>query len=210
MNKSSYYPNYFSIEDIFVTQEKVPCETEQYLHKLGFLDPSSDGPDLKAHQHIELPLWYILQVQKERGRNQYYKINIPDIYKATYAEICKADATAVDLGKLNKFFLEFGRYVAHFDRNGFVGKMIYETCRSRMKFLKDLCNNINNEARNDHKLDYLENALFEVGCKKNRKLTEWLTENSIVIKTSEMVVNHRKRKRALMEAESVVNASQRS
>lgn len=35
MNKSSYYPNYFSIEDIFVTQEKVPCETEQYLHKLG-------------------------------------------------------------------------------------------------------------------------------------------------------------------------------
>lgn len=94
MNKSSYYPNYFSIEDIFVTQEKVPCETEQYLHKLGkfrdccycyfhheiislfckgFLDPSSDGPDLKAHQHIELPLWYILQVQKERGRNQFYK-----------------------------------------------------------------------------------------------------------------------------------------
>lgn len=39
----------------------------------GFLDPSSDGPDLKANQQIELPLWYILQVQKERGRNQFYK-----------------------------------------------------------------------------------------------------------------------------------------
>lgn len=35
MNKKSYYPNYFSIDDIFVTQEKVPCVTEQSLAKLG-------------------------------------------------------------------------------------------------------------------------------------------------------------------------------
>lgn len=71
--KRTYYPNYFSIEDIFVTQEKIPCETEQTLSKLGFLDPSSDSLDLQAGQPIELPLWYILQVQKDRSRNQFYK-----------------------------------------------------------------------------------------------------------------------------------------
>jgi GINS complex subunit 3 len=53
-------------------------------------------------------------------------VKIPNIYKSTYSEICKADATAVDLGKLNKHFYELGRYVSHFDRNGFVGRMIYE------------------------------------------------------------------------------------
>lgn len=79
-----------------------------------------------------------------------------------------------------------------------------------MKYLKDLCNNINNEARNDHKLDYIENALFDVGCRTNRNLSEWLQSNSINIKTSEMVVNHRKRRRALMEAENAVSSSQRS
>lgn len=142
--KRTYYPNYFSIEDIFVTQEKIPCQAEQPLCKLGFLDPSSDTADLQAGQQVELPLWYILQVQKERSRNQFYKwvssfsayalmtqlsasrVNIPDIYKSTYGEICRADATAIDLGRLNKYFYELGRYVAAFDRNGFVGKMIYE------------------------------------------------------------------------------------
>jgi GINS complex subunit 3 len=71
--KRTYYPNYFSIEDILVTQEKVPCITEQELNKLGFLDASESSMNLKANQEIELPLWYVLQVQKERGRNQFYK-----------------------------------------------------------------------------------------------------------------------------------------
>jgi GINS complex subunit 3 len=71
--KRTYYPNYYSIEDILVTQEKVPCVTEQELNNLGFLDQSEPSANLKANHEIELPLWYILQVQKERGRNQYYK-----------------------------------------------------------------------------------------------------------------------------------------
>ena len=56
-----------------------------------------------------------------------FRVDIPDIYKSsTYGEICKADATAVDLGKLNKYYYEFGRYAAHFDKNGGVGSMVYE------------------------------------------------------------------------------------
>lgn len=60
-----------------------------------------------------------------------YRVDIPDIYKSsTYGEICKADATAVDLGKLNKYYYEFGRYAAHFDKNGAVGSMVYEVVYS--------------------------------------------------------------------------------
>lgn len=35
MNKASYYPNYYSIDDIFVTQERVPVETQMKLHQMG-------------------------------------------------------------------------------------------------------------------------------------------------------------------------------
>ena len=42
-----------------------------------------------------------------------------------------------------------------------------------MKYLKDLCNNINNESRNDHKLDYIEHELYELGCKTNRKVDQY-------------------------------------
>lgn len=79
-----------------------------------------------------------------------------------------------------------------------------------MIYLKGLCNSINNESRNDHKLDYIENMLFEIGCRTNRNLYEWLHQNTISIKTSDMVVNHRKRRRALMEAENAVSSSQRT
>jgi GINS complex subunit 3 len=80
-----------------------------------------------------------------------------------------------------------------------------------MKYLKDLCNNTNNETRNDQKLDSIENLLYELGCRTNYKWEQWLLRNTINIKTSEMVVNHRKRRRALMEAaNAVVNASSQS
>ena len=39
----SYCPNYFSIEDILATQERVPCQVDSDLKNLGFLDPGSDN-----------------------------------------------------------------------------------------------------------------------------------------------------------------------
>lgn len=53
--KKTYYPNYFSIEDIFVTQEKIPCTVEQDLSHLGFLDSSSESQNLNSGQDVELP-----------------------------------------------------------------------------------------------------------------------------------------------------------
>ena len=42
----SYSPNYFSIEDILATQERVPCQIETDLPNLGFLDPGCDSANL--------------------------------------------------------------------------------------------------------------------------------------------------------------------
>lgn len=35
MNNPSYYPNYYSIDDIMVTQERIPCRALRSLEKLG-------------------------------------------------------------------------------------------------------------------------------------------------------------------------------
>jgi GINS complex subunit 3 len=37
MNKPSYFPNYYSIEDVLVTQEKVPCDPAMVLSRMGEL-----------------------------------------------------------------------------------------------------------------------------------------------------------------------------
>jgi hypothetical protein len=43
---NSYSPNYFSLEDILATQERVPVETLDDLAGLGHLDPGADNKDL--------------------------------------------------------------------------------------------------------------------------------------------------------------------
>lgn len=40
-----------------------------------------------------------------------------------------------------------------------------------MKYLKDLCNNINNEQRNESRLDHIEYLLFLEGSKTNKKVS---------------------------------------
>jgi len=89
----------------------VHSASPERTRKKSVLQVSSQAPDPDSNQLIAI---------------HFSRVKTPEIYKSTYGEICKADATAVDLGRLNKHFYELGRYVAHFDRNGFVGKMIYE------------------------------------------------------------------------------------
>lgn len=56
----------------------------------------------------------------------YFRCQIPDIYKKISKDVCEADANAVDLGRMNKHFYEFGRYVIRFDRVGYIGPMLVD------------------------------------------------------------------------------------
>lgn len=86
MSGSNYYPNYYSLEDIIVTQERVPCTVETRLPGMGkfsffvakntalliffpgSLDPSCTEDDLEVGKSIEFPLWYAMQFDSSRIR----------------------------------------------------------------------------------------------------------------------------------------------
>lgn len=55
-----------------------------------------------------------------------FRCQIPDIYKKISKEMCEADANAVDLGRMNKHYYDFGRYVSRFDRVGYIGPMLVD------------------------------------------------------------------------------------
>ena len=55
----SYNPSYFSLEDILATQERVPCQVQEDLPNLGFLDPGSDNQHLARGTKLELPFWMV-------------------------------------------------------------------------------------------------------------------------------------------------------
>lgn len=66
---TSYTPNYYSLEDIIVTQERVPCIVEAPLVGMGKLDPSSAYDDLEAGKKVEFPLWYAMHFDVSRSRH---------------------------------------------------------------------------------------------------------------------------------------------
>lgn len=108
---SSY--DYFDIDDVIATQEKVPCRLEVQIHNLGFLDPSSEGEHLASGSKQELPYWLAKELCSRRRR--VVSVELPKVYKDAYREILKADACVVDLHKYGPHFYDIGTKLMHFD-----------------------------------------------------------------------------------------------
>lgn len=194
MNIPSYLPNYYSLDDIAVTQERVPCLTTEDLHMMGFLDPSEKSPSLSRGHALELPLWVLLEQDDNKPP---FVAKIPAIYNAAYKEIYKADANYVELGALCKYYYELGIYLTRYDATHEVAEMLHNAAQERLKGLKDLCQNVGNESLNvASKFEFSERLLYNAGCKTNQLFDDWLQERQVHIKSTEIAVNIRKRKRS--------------
>ncbi|XP_034671288.1 probable DNA replication complex GINS protein PSF3 [Drosophila subobscura] len=196
----NYFPNYYSIEDIFVTQEKVECKVNTKLQRMGFLDAGAEGDDLEPGRTVNLPLWYIKEL---KVNNAYFTVSVPDIYKNVHKAVCEAETTHIELGRLHPYFYEFGRYLTPYDRNHVIGRIIFETMRQRVRHLLDISKNDGHMAKSELRLDNIEAKLHEAGVRTNTQYIHWLqlTGNKILI--SELVEEHqKKRKRELSDDES--------
>ncbi|BFG01672.1 probable DNA replication complex GINS protein PSF3 [Drosophila madeirensis] len=204
----NYFPNYYSIEDIFVTQEKVECKVNTKLQRMGFLDAGAEGDDLEPGRTVNLPLWYIKEL---KVNNAYFTVSVPDIYKNVHKAVCEAETTHIELGRLHPYFYEFGRYLTPYDRNHVIGRIIFETMRQRVRHLLDISKNDGHMAKSELRLDNIEAKLHEAGVRTNTQYINWLqlTGNKIVI--SELVEEHqKKRKRELSDDESSLPSSKRA
>ncbi|XP_055314680.1 DNA replication complex GINS protein PSF3 [Sitodiplosis mosellana] len=198
MHITSYQTNYYSIPDILVTQEKIPCIAEALLHGIGTLDPTFDKPNISRGEKIELPLWYAIH-QTRLSRSRTLNFQVPDIYKSRLKEICEADALAVDLGRMNKFFYTFGQYVVPFDNSNTLAQMLYETCRARCRLLIDLSKDAARGLKNAQKFEHIESILYAIGCSTTEKHLKWLSGRAELLHTPLMVSNHQKRRRAQLD-----------
>lgn len=197
MHPTSFATNYYSIPDILVSQEKIPCIADAPLHGMGTLDSTFDHPDVAPGEKLELPLWYAAHGNTQRSRT--LKFQVPDIYKSRLKEICEADALAVDLGRMNKFFYTFGQYIVPYDRTASVAPMLYETCRARCRSLIDLSKDSSKLLKNDTKFEFIESQLYSIGCQTNDAFSKWLKGRTVLLHTPIMVSNHQKRRRAQLE-----------
>ena len=95
------------------------------------------------------------------------RIEVPELYKNIHKAVCEAETTQIELGKLHPFFYEYGRYLTPYDRNNVVGRIVFETIRQRIRHLLDMATNTTDEIQPEHKLETIENTLYQVGVRTN-------------------------------------------
>ena len=107
--------NYFNLEDILSSQEKVPVKTELPMFRLGFLNSSSDNEHILPGTKMELPFWLATGLCSRKRK--IVSVEMPKFYRAGYREIFTADANVVDLHKLGPYFYSFGTKLLCFELN---------------------------------------------------------------------------------------------
>ncbi|CAH1101104.1 unnamed protein product [Psylliodes chrysocephalus] len=193
----SYSPNYYSLDDILATQERVPCKVALTIQKMGHLNPSVAERDLQPGTSLELPLWLVSELSQSRA--PLVNPELPKIYREAYREILKADACAVDLHKFSLFFYELGSHIKRFDKKQDVHETLLHTFRTRFRQLMDLADNSMSDPTVQQTLDILERKLFNDAYKARMKLNTWLKDSNTTIEAANMVINHKKRKRMNIE-----------
>ncbi|CAF1188386.1 unnamed protein product [Adineta steineri] len=147
------YEDYFSIDDILSTQERIRCQLLVDIPKLGFLESSSsaainddksegkEGPNLStltANTKLELPYWMIYSICNCKTRFASLP-ELPLIYSRIQRHIFAADASVVDLAKQGPHFYRQGRHLLelNFDEKRQVAITLLQTYQQRFRSIMD-------------------------------------------------------------------------
>ena len=118
--------NFFSIDDILASEQRIPCKFEQPVVGLGFIDQTSDEDDIQEGAKLELPLWLAAALRSRR--RAIVSVELPKQYRQSYRDVLTADANVVDLHKLGPYYYGCGTMLLTFDHpeKGAVSKSLLE------------------------------------------------------------------------------------
>ncbi|XP_045192047.1 DNA replication complex GINS protein PSF3-like [Mercenaria mercenaria] len=193
--------DYYDLNDILSTNEKIPCKIEMPIYRLGYLDSSSTSEHLNPGTKIEFPYWMARSLCSRK--RHMVSVELPKNYRESYREILTADSSVVDLHKLGPYYYSFGTHLLKFELpdSPDIAKILVKAFQGRFRKVMDSSQNAYNEdtTKLTEKLDESERLLFKAGQLGLNDFIRWETRQTEKLTTSEMVKNHRKRKRAVME-----------
>ena len=177
------YPStddYFNIDDILASQQRVPVHFEMPVYRLGFLNQSLNEEHLQPGLKMEIPFW-LAKVLGSRKR-QILNAHLPKCYRELQRDILSADANVVDLHKLQPYYYSMGLKLMcfeHLERQN-LSRSILETFLKRFRMIMD---HSQNAFRTDTysltcKLDETERHLFNLEQCSTTELLQWKSGTS--------------------------------
>ncbi|NWZ34823.1 PSF3 protein, partial [Brachypodius atriceps] len=208
--------NFLSLDDILMSQEKLPGRAESALPRLAVLLGQSAGSaeSIPEGSKLEIPLWLAKGLHDSKRR--MISVELPKIYKEAWRTVFSADANVVDLHKMGPYYYGFGSQLLNFENpeNPEIAQTILQatgggcvlpvsdcacspqTFIARFRRIMDSSQNAYNEDTSVlvARLDELERALFQVGQKGLNDFQCWEKGQASQITASSLVQNYGKRK----------------
>jgi len=189
--------DYFSIDDILASQQRIPCMIEQPVYRMGFLNTNRSDEHLLVGTKIEFPLWLAKVLCSPR--RQIVSVELPKVYREAQRSILSADANVVDLYKLGPYYYSMGLKLLYFEHveRGDLSKSLLETFLNRFRRIMDSSQNAFGVDTTPltSRLDETERRLFRAGQETVGEYEKWERGQSHKITTSSVVQGSRKRKR---------------
>ncbi|KAG8437279.1 hypothetical protein GDO86_008110 [Hymenochirus boettgeri] len=188
--------NFLSLEDLLMSQEKLPCRIESGFPRLGFLEKGGDSDNISGGSKMELPLWLAKGLYDKKRR--ILSVEHPKIYREGWRTVFSADANVVDLHKMGPHYYGFGSQLLNFDspENPEIAKTLLQTFVGRFRRIMDSSQNAYNEDTSGlvARLDELERSLFRAGQRGLNAFQNWERGKASQITASNLVQNYKKRK----------------
>ncbi|NXL74063.1 PSF3 protein, partial [Leptocoma aspasia] len=201
--------NFLSLDDILMSQEKLPGRAESALPRLAVLlgQGAGSGESVPEGSKLEIPLWLAKGLHDSKRR--IISVELPKIYKEAWRTVFSADANVVDLHKMGPYYYGFGSQLLNFEHpeNPEIAQTILQatvsdrvcslqTFVARFRRIMDSSQNAYNEDTSAlvARLDQLERALFQVGQKGLNDFQSWEKGQASQITASSLVQNYGKRK----------------
>ena len=220
--------DYFSIDDILASQQRVPCTFELPVYRLGYLNPNSTDEHLEVGTKMDLPFWLARALCSRRRK--IVAVEPPKAYREAQREIINADASVVDLQKLGPYYYSLGMKLLCFEEieraalaisllevsKGFLLLLllvlvclqvldmtawVLQTFLRRFRGIMDSSQHAFRQDINTmcSRLDEQERELFHIGQLAVTELENWERGKGSRITMSEVIQNNKKRKRELEE-----------
>lgn len=192
--------DFLSCEDISAQSQKVTCCFLRQVNGIGFIDPSSESPDVPANTKLELPLW----LAKVLYARKLIDIEVPKGYNETYREILDADAAVVDLHKLGPDYYKFGQHLLTLGvKDGAdMAKSLVSAFHQRFHMILDYAMNCTMDTQMEmlkfqSQLDNSELRLLNSGRKAADSFKQWENRTGDKMLANEMVSTLSKKKKAV-------------
>ncbi|NXY37315.1 PSF3 protein, partial [Pomatorhinus ruficollis] len=190
--------NFLSLDDILMSQEKLPGRAESVLPRLAMLlgQGAGSAESIPEGSKLEIPLWLAKGLHDSKRR--IISVELPKIFKEAWRTVFSADANVVDLHKMGPYYYGFGSQLLNFENpeNPEIAQTILQTFIARFRRIMDSSQNAYNEDTSAlvARLDELERALFQVGQKGLNDFQCWEKGQASQITASSLVQNYGKRK----------------